>query len=373
MKKIIYLLSFLLSSQFLSAQNLVAYYKLDGNANAFYGSPDGNTSGIVQADTNRFNMLSSCIKFTSSSYASIPNSFDYAEKTINFWIKLDTVIGSTANILTIDNGNLNHGMIYLQVYRSLGVNKLQFFGGNASALELNVNSKQWYKISITYKNSVYKLYINNILKGTRTSTNVHSVDGYPGMVLGANRALGVNNLLQGNIDDLSIYNYEMDSAQLANLSDVTCNLTNIITTYDTLTIVDTNYVTITDTNYVTFNDTLTIIDTNIINFYDTTFVSVNDTLIISVFSSVNPNSLINTIKVYPNPVTEFILIDNGNFQNMLGYKYEISSGNGQLLHNSTVNSTLTSIDASNWPPGIYFLNIYDNFNSLIEVKKIIIQ
>jgi hypothetical protein len=372
MKKHIYFCLLLVFVSFtnINAQNLVAYYKLDGNVNAFIGSSSGTTIGSVLADTNRFNLPSASIRFqNSSSYAIIPNSFDLAEKTFNFWFRLDTILSSSpSSILTIDNASLNHGMIYLQLYKNFGYNRLQFFGGNANSLETNIKTKKWYKISLTYKNSVYKFYIDNKLIGSVTSTNVHSVDGYQGIVLGSNRAFNNLNALRGKIDDLSIYNYAMDSTQLANITEATCDFNNIINIYDTtnVTIVDTNYLTITDTTY------LTITDTNFVTIRDTTYISVYDTLIIDIFSSISQNP-INTIKVYPNPTKDFLNINNGNFTTINNYQYVIINSSGATVFTERVNTAQTIIDINTWPEGIYFLNIYDLTGKLIEVKKIILN
>ncbi len=357
MKKIIFLLLFITLSITSYSQNIVGYYKFDGDVLSFIGNVNGSITGAVITDTNRFNQPGSSLRFNASnSYISIPNSYDLPAKTINFWTYLDTVT-TDVYLLTIDNGSLNHGMIYLQLNRHLNKNRLQFYGGNSNPISTFIPKETWLKISITYENSVYKLYINNSLIGSVNSTNTHSIDGYGGMVFGSNRSRSFSNNYKGIVDDLSIYNYALDSTQLANIQESTCDFNNIITTYDTITVADTTYLTIVDT----------------ITYYDTVYVSVNDTLIIDVFSSTNPSTIINTIKVYPNPVTEFIIIDNGQFNTMENYKYEITSSNGMLLHSSLVLAKTTNIEASMWPPGIYFLNIYDNFNQKIEVKKIIIH
>jgi hypothetical protein len=378
MKKHIYLflLSILFTVAQLKAQNLVAYYKLDGNAIVTFGTTNGTTAGVVLADTNRFNVQNSAMRFGNSfSSASIPNSFDLPQKTINFWLYIDTVI-SNVNVLTIDNATLNHGMVYLQLNRVLSTNKLQFFGGNATILEVNVQRKQWHKISITYANSVYKLFLNNKIVGSVTSSNVHSLDGYQGLVLGNNRAFNNMNPLKGKIDDLSIYNYAMDSTQLANITQVACDYTNIINVYDTtnVTVFDTSIVTVTDTSYLTITDTayVTIQDTNLITITDTVYLSVYDTLIVDILSSVF-QTRINTIKIYPNPTKDFLNINNGNFSAITNYQYVITNASGATVFTHIVNGAQTIIDINTWPQGIYFLNIYDASSKLVEVKKIIIN
>ena len=373
MKRILFLLLFITINITSYSQNLIGYYKLDSDAQSFIGNVNGNLTGTVITDTNRFNKPSSSLRFdASNSYISIPNSYDLPAKTFNFWTYLDTLTADVY-LFTIDNGSLNHGMVYLQLNRHLNKNRLQFYGGNPTPIDAYIPRNTWLKISITYENSIYKLYINNKLIGSVTSTNIHSIDGYGGIVLGSNRSRSFSNNYNGNVDDLSIYNYALDSTQLANIQEATCDFNNVVTSYDTIEVVDTTYLTIVDT--ITYIDTLTItqIDTNYIDVYDTIYVSVQDTLIIDVFSSTNPTLKLNTIKVFPNPSTEFITIDNGQFNSMLNYKYEIFTSNGMLMHTSLVNTQITNIDASIWPPGIYFLNIYNNFNQKIEVKKIIIR
>lgn len=369
MRKLIYLfvLFTLVTITNLKAQNLVAYYKLDGNAYSFYGSANGSTSGTVIADTNRFNLQNSSLRFVSSAHATIPNSFDLSQKTFNFWLYVDT-INSIINLFTVDNGTLNHGMVYLNLIRSASSSKLQFYGGNTTPLETYIYTKRWYKISITYSNSIYKLYLNNNLVGSVTSTNVHSIDGYQGIVLGNNRAFNNMASLQGKIDDLSIYDYAMDSTQLANITQATCDFNNIINVYDTtsVTVIDTNYLTITDTNRIT------VIDTNFVTIVDTNFLSVYDTLIVDILSSTN-QTLINTIKVYPNPANDFININNGNFATINNYIYDIKNSLGQTVFTQRVASAQTTIDIKNWPEGVYFLNIFTPTGMLIEVKKITLK
>lgn len=353
MRKITQLLVLLtlVSITSLKAQNLVAYYKLDGNAYSFYGSSNGTTSGTVKADTNRFNLQNSALRFVNSAYATIPNSFDFAQKTFNFWLYVDTIT-SSINLFTVDHGNLNHGMIYLNLIRSASSSKIQFFGGNTTPFETYILTKRWYKISITYSNSIYKLYINNILVSSITSTNVHSLDGYQGIVLGNNRAFNNISTLKGKIDDLSVYNYAMDSTQLANITQANCDFNNIINIYDTtkVTVIDTNFITIVDTN----------------------FLSVYDTLVIDILSSTN-QTFINTIKVYPNPAKDFLYINNGNFTSINNYIYEIINTNGAKIFTQRVSTAETTIDINTWPEGIYFLNIYNATGGLVEVKKIILN
>ena len=124
---------------------------------------------------------------------------------------------------------------------------------------------------------------------------------------------------------------------------------------------DTIYVTVVDTNYVTLTDTI--------------YISVTDTLIINaVLTGVSPPNNVNTIKVYPNPASTHIYIDNGDFASMTGYIIKIINSLGQTVFNQEINQQLFYIDLSGWTgDGTYFVYIIDSQGNIIDTKKIILQ
>ena len=109
--------------------------------------------------------------------------------------------------------------------------------------------------------------------------------------------------------------------------------------------------------------------------YDTLLTSVTDTLIIhAVLTGVNPPNNTNTIKVYPNPASDHIYINNGNYATMAGYSCTITNALSQQVFYSLINQQQFYISLSTWTGhGIYFLTIRNAANSVIEVKKIVIQ
>ena len=109
--------------------------------------------------------------------------------------------------------------------------------------------------------------------------------------------------------------------------------------------------------------------------YDTLLTSVTDTLIIhAVLTGVNPPNNTNTIKVYPNPASDHIYINNGNYATMTGYSCTITNALSQQVFYSLINQQQFYIDLNTWTGhGIYFLTIRNAANSVIEVKKIVIQ
>ena len=132
--------------------------------------------------------------------------------------------------------------------------------------------------------------------------------------------------------------------------------------YDTVTVQDTLVTQIYDTI------------TTHINVYDTVLVSVTDTLIIN--STLNlpaPNNN-HVIKVYPNPGSDHITIDNGNFALMAGYTLKIENTAGQQVFNSVINQSQFYLDISTWTGnGMYYIHLIDPQNNTVTIRKIVVQ
>ena len=130
---------------------------------------------------------------------------------------------------------------------------------------------------------------------------------------------------------------------------------------DTCDYVDTTYVTVYDTTFVTI--------------YDTVFVSVTDTLIIDIsFTGVAPPNNTNTMLVYPNPASDVVIIDNGDYLSMNGYTLKIINSLGQEVFNSTINIPVFSIPVSTLGSvGTYYIQVFDTSPNIVQTKALIIQ
>jgi hypothetical protein len=105
------------------------------------------------------------------------------------------------------------------------------------------------------------------------------------------------------------------------------------------------------------------------------YMTVTDTLIINTTLSVifTPNN-VNTIKVYPNPASSHITIDYGDYTIMNGYTLQIINTLGQTMYTSPINTQTSYIDLTTWTGnGLYFVQIIDPQNNIIENRKIVIQ
>jgi hypothetical protein len=107
--------------------------------------------------------------------------------------------------------------------------------------------------------------------------------------------------------------------------------------------------------------------------YDT--ISVTDTLIINaVLTGIAPPNNTNTIKIYPNPASTHIYIDNGDYASMNGYTLSIENSLSQVVFTSSINQAQFYVNLSTWSGnGLYIVKIIDNYSNVIETKKIIIQ
>ena len=145
-----------------------------------------------------------------------------------------------------------------------------------------------------------------------------------------------------------------------------------LTFYDSITYVDT--VTYYD-DTITYFDTVVFYDTLI--FQDTNYVliGVTDTLYIDVgFTNSNINNGINTIRAYPNPTNDILNINNGAFSNISNYELKIINGLGQSVFNNFINIPQFQIPVSViGPPGLYFIQIFDDVGNIVVTKQLIIQ
>ncbi|NPA45067.1 MAG: T9SS type A sorting domain-containing protein, partial [Chlorobi bacterium] len=83
--------------------------------------------------------------------------------------------------------------------------------------------------------------------------------------------------------------------------------------------------------------------------------------------SVNINDLDkNDISFYPNPVSDILTIKNNSQEN---YEIEIFDVSGKLFYNTTSKSTTFKLNISNYPKGIYFVNIIDDVKKSFKFIK----
>ena len=82
----------------------------------------------------------------------------------------------------------------------------------------------------------------------------------------------------------------------------------------------------------------------------------------------------NLIQIYPNPASDHITIDNGNYTAMSGYSIKIENNAGQQVFQSLINQAQFYVDLSTWSGnGLYFVHLIDAQGNTITVRKIVLQ
>jgi hypothetical protein len=365
-----------------NAQILV--YHANSNGDDGFGSANANTiedhTGLTSSPTN---VLGACYVFDNSSGISHTSTETIAQ---NQWYHMAVTFNSTTAFCYInglliytmnissESGNNSPTVTYIGRPRlatrflsgkfdDLGVwNRvltqqeitnlyngcnLNFSVNNqSSSIGQNVNFN-----ATQFSNTNYQWQTNPANNGWQ---NVNSNSSYSGAT--------TNNLVINNVQ-LSNHNQPfrvitsagtcIDTSNIASLQINDTCITNV-------TLYDTTYVTVTDTNVITV--------------YDTLLTTVTDTLIINTTLGLPAPNNENTILIYPNPASDFITIDNGNYIAMAGYSIKIENNAGQQVFQSNINQQLFTIDLSTWSgDGLYFVHLIDVQGNTVTVRKIVLQ
>jgi len=80
------------------------------------------------------------------------------------------------------------------------------------------------------------------------------------------------------------------------------------------------------------------------------------------------------IKIYPNPVKDYLIIDFSDIAEMEGYSMKIINALGVIVYETPITQSLYEINLSTWTgKGTYVLHVFDQFNAVQAVRKIILQ
>ena len=133
--------------------------------------------------------------------------------------------------------------------------------------------------------------------------------------------------------------------------------------FDTIQIFDTTYIEVIETIY----DTVQVIDTTSVSVTDTLFIDVNTT-------DVNDVILNLKLKVYPNPSSEFIIVEIDDHIALSNFKFEIVDISGILVYEMPLTQKIFSINAKDiGPTGTYFIILRNIDGNQIENKTLILR
>jgi hypothetical protein len=325
---------------------LVGYWPFNGNANDESGNSNhGIVTGAILT-TDRYGNRNSAYFFDGSGDVITVNddeSIDITSAiTIAAWrnLSLHTLgrIVRKVNTWGTSNGGYilsaadNYMNAELQINPSGGVNIIR--------IDSVFPYSTWEFVAMSYDGAKVSLYYNGQLIHQEEVTGLIR-DNSENLLIGS--STGVE-YFAGSIDDVRIYNRALSQNEIESLfTENSC------------------FMTIYDTVHVQVNDTVKI--------------SVADTLIVDVLiSGVQPPDDINTMKIYPNPAKDYLIINTGNYAEMTDYAIKIVNQLGVTVFETAVNQSEFEINLATWTgKGTYVLRIYDPDNQVVATKKIVLQ
>jgi hypothetical protein len=307
---------------------LVAKYYFDGNAEDESGHGYNGTVYGATLTTDRFGNLNSAYSFDGvddrivvSNFTSLPISNQ--PRTISVWI------------YTLPNtwGTDIHTVIHYgdwQPLTAFGIDmsdypRIQFYTwDNDLYCIADASRTGWIFLTFSYDGKTIKGYINGVLIDKLDLTLQTTLTD---LIIGLNEP---TEHFLGNIDDIRIYNRALNNLEIISL----------------------------------YHENLC---------YQT--ITVTDTLIINaVIEGFNPPTYLNTIKIYPNPTNDKLTIDYGDFSTMSSYSLQISNSSGRIVYTSPIKQQISSVSFSTWAgKGVYFINLLDADNKIIDIRKIVLR
>lgn len=410
---------------------LLGYWPFCGNANDESGNGNNGTVNGATLTEDRFGNADAAYDFDGvDDFIEIINSGSLISSSgsVSSWIRVSDSMANDQQLifgqyqgtpqLVINTGN--------NLKASIGWPSQEGIPVNAISTSSIINM-QWINIVGTYSNNELRIYFNGQLESSISTTlnqvgcnsDLFNIGGFNATNVICGGAIGVSQVLDGSLDDIGIWNRALTAEEVQQLyTHNACAFTvydtitveNVISVYDTLTIenevivYDTiitdieNVINVYDTNYVNIEevvyDTIYTTTENIINIYDTTYttientidvydttivneyITVTDTLLIEItFTGVEgqPNAL-NTVTVFPNPASDHITIDYGNFALMAGYNTVITDAAGATVYSSAINSQQAYIDINAWgAAGVYYMTIYDAGGAAVALRHIVLE
>lgn len=214
----------------LHAQNLVAWYPFNGNANDAGGKGINATyvgTGVTLT-ADRFGNPNSAYSFDGApgSYIRMPaDSLPTGNRTISLWFNVPSVTnrpgllgyggnGTCGTTLLMGLNLLGGGQFYVQGH----------WGCNAAGYTYTAEPiDAWYHFALTINGSTQKIYVNGDLKSTSNSygvnTNVAGTDFSLGVVPATGGTAPYTDVnvgyLTGKLDDIKIYDMALSDSAIA--------------------------------------------------------------------------------------------------------------------------------------------------------------
>lgn len=375
-----------LSSVFaqLPTNGLVGYYPFNGNANNENGINNNGTITGATLTADRFGHVNSAYNFDGvNDYISIGTA-TFQSFSFSSWIYTTSVNPTNLNgIISNLNATAYQGVEFrinedstLMLVCGRGTSWLQ------PATTFKLMNNTWYNVVATSNNSTVKIYVNAQQIASYSISNF--TNNTSNILFGTrNPAASNGGWYTGKLDDIGIWNRALSQQEITdvyNYTNCTDSTYNDTTTYF---VSSPSFQASSPKSYFVNTENLTttiggcdsIVNHYLKYEYNPTYCSVTDTLIIDVtLTGVSAPNNTNTLKVYPNPAKDFVIIKTGNYSAMSNYTVKIENLLGQTVYATNINQAELQINVNSFGGlGTYIIKIIDNNSSVLETRKLILQ
>jgi len=213
--------------------NLVSYWKLDGNSTDSVGSNNGTdtsiTYGTAYGKINQgadFNGTTSHIEMSGSGTLDITGN----NISISCWFNLDTIPAS-GNIMTfvghyVSDPSLtpSYGGYDLRIHNNSGTPEFDFVIHTGSTAPMvtyiyTPSTGTWYHLVTTNDGTTLRLYLNGTEVASATGGSIGSASSRPFNIGCLNRASTIGNerFVDGKIDEVGIWNRTLSASEVSEL------------------------------------------------------------------------------------------------------------------------------------------------------------
>jgi uncharacterized repeat protein (TIGR01451 family) len=212
---------------------MVAWYRMDGNANDSEGSNNPSATNAISFVAGKDNQG---VTFGPGGYIDIPHSPALAPQqfTIDAWVKPNGAPLAPASnndfwgAVIVQKGvspPTGYTNVPISLWWSAQQQKFGFTFGNMGMDEIVSSSTfpagQWYHVAATYDGSAMKLYVNGNLEASKPFTSSITYDPLIPWTIGAAgppiRAAGYPRTFNGVIDEVEIFNRALSAAEIQTL------------------------------------------------------------------------------------------------------------------------------------------------------------
>lgn len=419
---------------YVPTNGLVGWWPFNGNpndqsGNGWLSTINNTANGSANLCPDRFNSSNNAYSFTGTGFngnSIIQTNYigimGQNPRTVNLWFKLDS--GSEGEMFHYGGTNGGAINLYLAVNRNMTIDN-----SNSQVIyDPSVSAGVWHMLTFVYSNTYgtntlsCKIFLDTVLltqivSQYNANQTLYTTTGNP---IGFG---GFSIPFNGDLDDIGMWNRVLSSQEIAVLyngcsaSPITSQPVNSVINVGSNAQFTVNAAAEStyqwQSNPANFGwqnvpnnssysggttNTLTVNNTTVSNHHqpfraivnaggcidtsdvaqiiigDTCLTTVTDTLIINTTLGLPAPNNENTILIYPNPASDHITIDNGNYTAMTGYSLKITNNAGQQVFQSAINQAQFYVDLSTWSgDGLYFVHLIDPQNNTVTVRKIVLQ